>query len=80
MSIKQIFPESILIFISPPSVNELIKRIKKRHSDNMESINTRMENAISEMNYSGKYDFVLVNDNLDKAYEELRKIILKITG
>ncbi len=78
MNIKRIFPESSLIFISPPSINELKKRIKKRKSESLGSIHTRMENAVSEMNYSDKYDYIIINNILEKAYDDLETLIMKI--
>ena len=54
-------------FITPPSLSELEKRLKSRGSDNIEIINKRLENAKEEIKAIDEYDFVIVNDNLEKA-------------
>ncbi|HPG31318.1 MAG TPA: guanylate kinase [bacterium] len=76
MQVKKRAPESILIFIAPPSMEELERRLKGRQTDTEEVINLRLKNARSEMEYKDKYDYLIVNDNLEKAVEDLKKIIL----
>lgn len=63
------------VFISPPSVDELRKRLNSRGTETEETLKNRMDTAISAINYSkvsGAYDSVIINDELDKAYAELR--------
>lgn len=66
------------IFICPPSIEELEKRLVSRGSDSVEIIRERINNAKKELLKKDSYDYSIVNDNLDIAYEELKKIIVDI--
>ncbi|MBU8922003.1 MAG: guanylate kinase [Bacteroidales bacterium] len=68
-------PESLLIFIMPPSFEELEKRLRGRDTDGDEVIRQRLANARREMEYSSKYDYRVVNGDLDKCVGEIREII-----
>jgi len=77
MKVKKAFPKnSVLIFILPPSINALKKRLLSRMSDDQDTISTRLGLARKEMSYKDKYDFRIVNDRLDNAYKRLKKIIV----
>ena len=65
----------IKIFLLPPSINELKKRLSKRNSDSVKEINFRMSKALKEIKHFDEYDYVLVNDNLDKTFQKIIKII-----
>ena len=65
----------IKIFLLPPSINELKKRLSKRNSDSIKEINFRMSNALKEIKHFDEYDYVLVNDNLDNTFQKIVKII-----
>lgn len=67
--------EGIYIFIAPPSIDELRKRLIGRATDSAEVIATRVKNAETEMSFVDKYPNVVVNDNLDEAYMKLENII-----
>lgn len=68
--------EDILtIFILPPSMSELHNRLKTRAQDKEEEVLKRMEKARDEVSHYDEYDFILVNDNLEKTYQKIRKII-----
>ncbi|QQX79868.1 guanylate kinase [Shewanella sp. KX20019] len=73
--VKKLMPESIGIFILPPSKAELERRLTGRGQDSQEVIDGRMAQAVSEMSHYNEYDFVLVNDNFDKAQADLLAII-----
>ena len=79
-NIKKTHPESILIFIMPPSLDELKSRIVSRNQDRPEQIETRLAKAMEEMSGKERYDYQIVNDKLDTAYAELKKTVLKIIG
>lgn len=79
-NIKTTHPESILIFIMPPSLDELKSRIVSRNQDRPDQIRTRLDKAMEEMSGKEKYDYQIVNDDLEKAYVELRKLVQKIIG
>lgn len=63
--------DAIYIFIIPPSIEDLEERLKKRGTENDESMKKRIWDAKRELEYKKEFDFVIVNDNLDKAYDEL---------
>ena len=65
----------IKIFLLPPSINELKKRLSKRNSDSVEEINFRMSRALKEIKHYDEYDYVLVNNNLDKTFQQIVKIL-----
>lgn len=64
------------IFVVPPSLNELKRRLLKRGQDNPEEISIRLKNAASEMRYWRDFRYVVVNDRLEQAYEEMRSIVI----
>ena len=65
----------IKIFLLPPSIDELKKRLSKRNSDSTKEINFRMSKALKEIKHFDEYDYVLVNDNLDNTFQKIVKII-----
>tara|TARA_B100000963_G_scaffold172083_1_gene149634 strand:- start:293 stop:922 length:630 start_codon:yes stop_codon:yes gene_type:complete len=65
----------IKIFLLPPSINELKKRLSIRNSDSMKEINFRMSKALKEIKHYDEYDYVLVNNNLDNTFQHIVKII-----
>ena len=65
----------IKIFLLPPSIDELKKRLGKRNSDSIKEINFRMSKALKEIKHFDEYDYVLVNDNLDNTFQKIIKII-----
>lgn len=77
-SIKQSNLDAKYLFLSPPNVEELKKRLTGRGTESEESINKRLTAAIAEMEYSktGAHDKIIINDDLNKAYEELKEYLL----
>ena len=65
----------IKIFLLPPSIEELKKRLSKRNSDSIKEINFRMSKALKEIKHFDEYNYVLVNDNLDITFQKIVKII-----
>ena len=65
----------IKIFLLPPSIDELKKRLSKRNSDSIKEINFRMSKALKEIKHFDEYDYVLVNDNLENTFQKIVKII-----
>ena len=75
LKLKAIYGRSMkTIFIMPPSVEELRKRLELRGTDSMEKINERVAKAESEMTHKDEFDSILVNDDLDKAKAEILQI------
>ncbi len=76
MIIKEKNPETVMVFIAPPSMEVLEERLRGRHSETEEQIQKRLHNAVKELEYEEKYEHIIVNDDLSAAVEELHKIIL----
>ena len=74
--VKSKMPDAVTIFIAPPSIDELARRIKKRNPDELDSvIEKRINRAKTEMEFTSEYDHVVVNADLSKAYDELSALI-----
>ena len=69
--VREIIPEAVLVFIEPPSLEELRRRLVGRGTEDAEAIERRMKTAELELSQKSAYDKVLVNDDLDVATEEL---------
>ena len=76
LQIRELLPESILIFVQPPSLKVLEERLRLRGTESEDKITQRLENAKQEMRQASKYDHVIVNDTLEQAAEELRDVII----
>ncbi|WP_456325420.1 guanylate kinase [Desulfonauticus submarinus] len=74
--IKQNLNKGIFIFIFPPSLKELKRRLKKRNTDSPETINIRLANARKEIQEANIFDYWIINDKLEAAYLELKSIII----
>ncbi len=74
-SLKKIYPESVSIFLFPPSLEELENRLRNRKTESDESINKRMERVKMELDNAENFDFKIVNDDLKKTTEQVKKII-----
>ena len=75
MQVKESCPEGVFIFILPPSLDELRSRILHRGTESQEDIEIRMNAAEKELEYLPHYDYCVVNEDLDKAVESVKKII-----
>lgn len=75
LNIKNMYPDCVSIFILPPSFDELRRRIEGRGTEKPEAIEKRMEKAIKEMKYVDKYDYVVVNDDIDEAVNSIKCIL-----
>ena len=78
LKIKKAYPESILIFISPPSLEELKKRLKNRNTETNEDFKKRIDRAEMEMSYQDNFDYNIKNIDLQKANKQVISIIDKI--
>ena len=77
LNAKKVFPECILIFVLPPSMEELERRLAGRQSETEEQIKNRLARMQFELTQKDKYDYVIVNDDFETAYQELVGIIDK---
>jgi guanylate kinase len=75
LKIKERFPETILIFVMPPSAEELKRRLIGRGTESMEVINARLRRALEEAEGMEAYDYILINDKIDTCVEAMHKMI-----
>ena len=75
MNIKKLVPEALFIFIMPPSLKTLVKRLKNRKTDSKDKIIERFHTAYKEINEVTKYNYVVVNDELEEAIDKVESII-----
>lgn len=81
MNIKKAFPdESLAVFVKPPSLEDLIERLRLRQTESEESFKKRVARMTEEMTYQNKFDVVLVNDVLEVALEEAERITRDFLG
>lgn len=73
--IKKMYPDSVAIFLMPPSMEELENRLRSRGTESEEDIRRRLEIAKAEVKKSVDYDFVVVNDDLDSASDNVLAIV-----
>ncbi|WP_295164236.1 guanylate kinase [uncultured Buchnera sp.] len=74
--IRYKMPNSKSIFLLPPSKDELYKRLRERGQDSDTVISKRMEKAVDEMNHYSEYDYLIINDDFQKAINDLKTIIV----
>lgn len=75
LNVKKVFPECVLVMIAPPSVEELKRRLIGRGSEDEESLKTRLARLDFELGQKDKYDYFIVNDDLETAILEVEQII-----
>ncbi|MCB0729702.1 MAG: guanylate kinase [Ignavibacteriae bacterium] len=75
LNIKKVYPDSVLIFISPPSIEELKLRLINRKTESDEDFKKRIERAEMELDFKEKFDYNVFNYNLDDAQKEVNEII-----
>ena len=75
LKVKEKFPNTLLLFVTPPSAEELRKRLEGRGTETREVIDGRMKRAIEEAEYMDQYDYLVVNDELDVCVEEMHHLI-----
>lgn len=75
MKIREKRPDAIFIFVVPPSINELRRRLKKRGTETDEVIEERVSKAAWEISQAEKYDYVIVNDALEDAVSDFFAVI-----
>lgn len=75
LQIKELIPEALFIFIMPPSMEELKKRLVNRKTESTDKIMSRFKTAYKEINEVTKYNYVVVNDIVDKAVDKVSSIL-----
>lgn len=75
MKVRKLRPDALFVFIAPPSVNELRRRLHKRGTESEEVIEQRVAAAHEELTYADKYDYVIVNDALEDAVSDFFAVV-----
>ena len=75
MQVKEKYQDAIMVFIMPPSMEELKKRIVGRGTETEESIKRRLGEALNEIHMADKYDYMVVNDDIKKAVSDVENIV-----
>jgi len=78
LSLKASYPEAVLIFLEPPDIEELVRRLKNRKTESEHEFNKRIERAKMELSHKDKFDYFVVNNKLNIAIEKLKSIIVKL--
>lgn len=74
--VRQMLPDSLSIFILPPSIEVLQHRLQSRGQDNAEVIARRMNDAVTEISHYPEFDYLIVNDDFDVALNQLKSVII----
>ena len=75
LQVKDKFPEAVLIFLIPPTIGELARRLVSRNTEDASEINDRMSRALEEIQLIYKYDYLVINDDLPTAKADIDTII-----
>ncbi len=75
LKVKEKYPDTLLLFITPPSAQELKNRLIRRGTEEMDVIEKRMKTAVWEAQFMDQYDYIVINDELQTCVEELHAII-----
>lgn len=75
LQIKEKYPNSLLLFVTPPSAQNLYDRLKGRNTETEEQIHKRITRAVDEADWIDKYDFLVINDSLDECVKNLNDMI-----
>lgn len=75
LQVKKAMPEAVLIFILPPSLAELRRRLEGRGTETPEKIESRLSQALNEIRLIGEYDYYIVNDNREEAVAQAKSIM-----
>jgi guanylate kinase len=76
MQVRQRVPDAVLVFVLPPSADALVERLTGRGTEEEDTLTRRIENARDELEQASQFDYIVVNENLDQAIEEVQSILL----
>ncbi|MBR3746252.1 MAG: guanylate kinase, partial [Selenomonadaceae bacterium] len=76
LNVKKKWPDGVYIFLLPPSLEELKRRIEGRGSETPESLARRLKNAVAEIQIGREYDYAVVNDTIDNAADRIKSILI----
>lgn len=75
LKVKEKYPDTLLLFVTPPSAKELKKRLVGRGTETMDVIESRMKRAVEEAEYMNAYDYLIINDDLEICVKEMHHVI-----
>ena len=78
LQIKKLFPDCVTIFVLPPSLEELERRLSSRGTESPEVVRQRLNRAIEEMSYAPQFDYQVVNDDVKRTKDKILSIIADI--
>lgn len=73
--VKEKFPETLLLFVTPPSAKELRQRLVGRGTETMEQIDARLKRAIDEAPIMDKYDYIVINDEVENCVDKIHELV-----
>ncbi len=76
LQIRQRVADAVLVFVLPPSADVLVERLRERGTEGEDTVTRRIENARGELEQASQFDYIVVNENLDQAIEEVQSIVL----
>ncbi len=77
---KSKYPDAATIFILPPSIDELRRRVKKRDQGRTQNLEVRMANASKEIARASEFDYQVVNDDFERSFAEFKKLVVTLVG
>lgn len=75
LKVKEKFPDTLLLFVTPPNAGELKRRLEGRGTETDEVIRSRLHRAVEEAEFMERYDYILINDDLEECVDELHRLI-----
>ena len=75
MQVKAAVPDAVLIFMTTPNINVLRERLEGRQTESQDVIEQRLETALSEVEYVDSYDYLIINDKLEKTVSDLKDAV-----
>jgi len=76
LQIREKFPEAVLVFLMPPDISELARRLAGRHTEDKMTIEQRLTRAKNEIKYISRYDYIVINDEVSLAVDRINTIVL----
>lgn len=76
LQVKEVYPNAVFIFLLPPTMEDLRKRIENRGTENPEVLNRRLQEATKEYQFLNRYDYVVINDEVELACNRIQSIIM----
>ena len=75
MQVRLSVPDAVLVFVLPPTADALVERLRERGSEGEDTLARRLKNARGELDYASEFDYVVVNENLEQAIDDIRRIV-----